>query len=78
MSMAKWRFVVLTGRLPHGERSAYRIDLLDDEVETLRTFDPETQRTVDRGRPDQTHARSGIPHRGRRDSPISNGVVREF
>ena len=33
---------------PMGSEVPYRIDLLDDEVETLRTFDPETQRTVDR------------------------------
>ena len=33
---------------PMGSETPYRIDLLDDEVETLRTFDPETQRTVDR------------------------------
>ncbi|MDG2461072.1 MAG: transcription-repair coupling factor [Luminiphilus sp.] len=31
---------------PMGSNAPYRIDLLDDEVETLRTFDPETQRTV--------------------------------
>ena len=33
---------------PMGSDTPYRIDLLDNEVETLRTFDPETQRTVDR------------------------------
>ena len=33
---------------PMGSDTPYRIDLLDDEVDTLRTFDPETQRTVDR------------------------------
>ncbi len=33
---------------PMGSEQPYRIDLLDNEVETLRTFDPETQRTVDR------------------------------
>jgi transcription-repair coupling factor (superfamily II helicase) len=32
---------------PMGSESPYRIDLFDNEVETLRTFDPETQRTVD-------------------------------
>ncbi|MEM0955488.1 MAG: transcription-repair coupling factor [Pseudomonadota bacterium] len=31
---------------PMGAKVPFRIDLLDDEVETLRTFDPETQRTV--------------------------------
>ena len=33
---------------PMGSDLPYRIDLLDDEVDTLRTFEPETQRTVDR------------------------------
>ncbi len=31
---------------PMGSPSAYRIELFDDEVESLREFDPETQRTV--------------------------------
>jgi len=33
---------------PMGSKLPYRIDLLDDEVDTLRTFNPETQRTVDK------------------------------
>ncbi|MFV8817381.1 transcription-repair coupling factor [Haliea sp. E17] len=33
---------------PMGSALPYRIDLLDDEVDTLRTFDPETQRTVEK------------------------------
>ncbi|MDP5210318.1 transcription-repair coupling factor [Microbulbifer sp. 2205BS26-8] len=33
---------------PMGSVLPYRIDLFDDEIESLRTFDPETQRTVDR------------------------------
>jgi transcription-repair coupling factor (superfamily II helicase) len=33
---------------PMGSKLPYRIDLLDDEVDSLRTFDPETQRTVAR------------------------------
>lgn len=32
---------------PMGVRQPFRIDLFDDEIETLRTFDPETQLTVD-------------------------------
>ncbi len=28
-----------------GEKTPFRIDLLDDEIESLRLFDPETQRT---------------------------------
>ena len=33
---------------PMGSASPYRIDLFDDEIETLRTFDPETQMTIDK------------------------------
>ncbi len=33
---------------PMGAALPYRIDLFDNEVETLRTFDPETQRSLDR------------------------------
>lgn len=33
---------------PMGSREAYRLDLFDDEIETLRTFDPETQRSADK------------------------------
>lgn len=32
---------------PMGSNNPYRIDLFDDEVETLRTFDPETQLTLE-------------------------------
>jgi len=32
---------------PMGEQKPFRIDLLDNEIESLRIFDPETQRTVD-------------------------------
>jgi transcription-repair coupling factor (superfamily II helicase) len=31
---------------PMGSNLPYRIDLFDDEIETLRTFDPETQLTI--------------------------------
>ncbi|TVP90103.1 MAG: transcription-repair coupling factor, partial [Pseudomonadaceae bacterium] len=33
---------------PMGSRQPYRIDLFDDEIETLRTFDPENQRSIDK------------------------------
>jgi transcription-repair coupling factor (superfamily II helicase) len=33
---------------PMGSESPYRIDLLDDEIDSIRTFDPETQRTIDK------------------------------
>ena len=38
---------------PSGAGQPYRIDLFDDEVETIRTFDPESQRS--RGRVDSIH-----------------------
>jgi transcription-repair coupling factor (superfamily II helicase) len=33
---------------PMGSRTPFRIDLFDDEIETLRTFDPESQRSIDK------------------------------
>ncbi|MCH9691351.1 MAG: transcription-repair coupling factor [Gammaproteobacteria bacterium] len=33
---------------PMGSPLPYRIDLFDDEIESLRTFDPESQRTIDK------------------------------
>ena len=33
---------------PMGNSVPYRIDLFDDEVESIRTFDPETQRSLER------------------------------
>ncbi len=33
---------------PMGSEFPYRIDLFDDEIETIRTFDPETQRTLEK------------------------------
>src|SRR5690606_4168016 len=33
---------------PMGSDTPFRIDLFDDEIETLRTFDPETQRSIDK------------------------------
>ncbi len=32
---------------PMGSRLPYRIDLFDDEIDTLRLFDPETQRSIE-------------------------------
>nr|WP_221200422.1 transcription-repair coupling factor [Litorivivens lipolytica] len=32
---------------PMGSKVPYRIDLFDDEIDTLRSFDPETQRSID-------------------------------
>ena len=33
---------------PMGSATPFRIDLFDDEIDTLRTFDPETQRSIDK------------------------------
>lgn len=33
---------------PMGSSTPYRIDLFDDEIDQLRTFDPETQRTLEK------------------------------
>ncbi|VUD56356.1 Transcription-repair-coupling factor [Thalassocella blandensis] len=33
---------------PMGSEHAFRIELFDDEVESLRTFDPESQRTIEK------------------------------
>ena len=33
---------------PMGSARPYRIDLFDDEIDSIRTFDPETQRSADR------------------------------
>ncbi|MES9929112.1 MAG: transcription-repair coupling factor, partial [Candidatus Thiodiazotropha sp. 6PDIVS] len=33
---------------PMGSQTPYRIDLFDDEIDTIRTFDPETQRSSEK------------------------------
>jgi transcription-repair coupling factor (superfamily II helicase) len=38
----------LADLFPMGSATPYRIELFDDEVESLRTFDPENQRSVER------------------------------
>ena len=38
----------LVDLFPMGSELPYRIDLFDDEIETLRTFDAETQRSIDK------------------------------
>ena len=55
---------------PMGSDLPYRIDLLDDEVDTLRTFDPETQRTVDR-----VDAINLLPAR---EFPLDRGAIQRF
>ncbi len=38
----------LVDLFPMGSEQPYRIDLFDDEIETLRTFNPDTQRSVEK------------------------------
>jgi transcription-repair coupling factor (superfamily II helicase) len=38
----------LLDMFPMGSEIPYRIDLFDDEIDTIRTFDPETQRTLEK------------------------------
>ena len=55
---------------PMGSEAPYRIDLFDEEVETLRIFDPETQRTVDQ-----------VPHiklMPAREFPVNSDAIRRF
>ena len=33
---------------PMGADSPFRVELLDDEIETIRAFDPESQRSLDK------------------------------
>lgn len=55
---------------PMGSESPYRIDLFDNEVETLRTFDPETQRTISQV--------SQIKLMPAREFPVNSTAIRRF
>jgi transcription-repair coupling factor (superfamily II helicase) len=55
---------------PMGSGLPYRIDLLDEEVDSLRTFDPETQRTVERV--------PGIRLLPAREYPLNQAAVSRF
>jgi transcription-repair coupling factor (superfamily II helicase) len=55
---------------PMGSDLPYRIDLLDDEVDTLRTFDPDTQRTLERV--------ASIRLLPAREYPLDRGAVARF
>jgi len=55
---------------PMGSELPYRIDLFDNEVESLRTFDPESQRTLDRV--DQIRM---LPAR---EFPLTAGAIERF
>jgi transcription-repair coupling factor (superfamily II helicase) len=55
---------------PMGSKLPLRIDLLDDEIDTLRCFDPDTQRTVT-----QVEAIELLPAR---EFPLDQGAIRRF
>lgn len=55
---------------PMGSELPYRIDLFDDEIDSLRTFDPESQRSVD-----QVDAISLLPAR---EFPLTDDAIRHF
>jgi transcription-repair coupling factor (superfamily II helicase) len=55
---------------PMGSDFPYRIDLFDDEIDTLRTFDPETQRSVE-----QVEEISLLPAR---EFPLNNDAINQF
>ncbi len=55
---------------PMGAKLPFRIDLFDNEIETLRTFDPETQRTLS-----QTDHICLLPAR---EVPLDKSAIRRF
>jgi len=55
---------------PMGSNLPYRIDLLDDEIETLRPFDPETQRSL--GEVDSIRLLPG------KEFPLNDAGIQQF
>jgi transcription-repair coupling factor (superfamily II helicase) len=55
---------------PMGSPLPYRIDLLDDQIDSLRTFEPETQRTVDKV--------EDINLLPAREYPLTPAAIRQF
>lgn len=55
---------------PMGHDTPFRIDLIDDEIDTLRTFDADTQRTI--SQVDHIHI---LPAK---EFPVSNDGIRTF
>ena len=55
---------------PMGTDTPYRIDLFDDEIESLRTFEPETQRSIDK-----VTAVELLPAR---EFPLTNEAINRF
>lgn len=55
---------------PMGSEVPYRIDLLDNEVDSLRTFEPETQRTIEK-----VESINLLPAR---EYPLDKGAISRF
>ena len=55
---------------PMGNASPYRIELFDDEVESIRSFDPESQRSTD--------AVDRIDLLPAREMPLDEDGIRQF
>ncbi|WP_430462066.1 transcription-repair coupling factor [Thalassolituus sp. LLYu03] len=55
---------------PMGQDEPFRIELFDDEIETLRTFDPENQRTLEKV--------DRIRILPAREFPLNSGAIRTF
>ena len=51
---------------PMGAAAPFRLDLFDDEIESIRYFDPDTQRSKEQHRRDFVAAGAGISHDRRR------------
>lgn len=55
---------------PMGQETPFRIELFDDEIETLRTFEPDSQRTVDKV--------DSIRILPAREFPLNSNAIRTF
>ncbi len=55
---------------PMGSEQPFRIDFFDREIESIRTFDPETQRTIE--------SRDGIKMLPAREFPMDEAAIRAF
>ncbi|MGD8618854.1 MAG: transcription-repair coupling factor [Gammaproteobacteria bacterium] len=55
---------------PMGSELPYRIDLFDEEIESIRTFDPETQRSLDR--------HEAVRLLPAREFPLDEAGIRQF
>ena len=63
---------------PMGQETPFRIELFDDDIETLRTFDPETQRTLEKSGLHPHSAGTGISAQCQRHPHLQSALVRFF